>query len=201
MTLSTQQTDQPVKSAEQKLEDLERFIARRFDEISMEIEATSQLIEMGEEDAQRRFGDMLGAMHAITFSGDGKTSANSGAELESVIKETEDAATRIMDATDRIARRLEDDVPELIGQYDPDIQEIMLACSFQDLVSQRVSMALQSIRHVEERMKSTLEKFGIKIETEQSKIDTSSPHSSAKKNDDFIPDTAQSQDDIDALFD
>ena len=133
MSVSNPQATPDIKSADQKLEDLERFIARRFDEISMEIEATSQLIEMGEEDAKNRFSDMLGAMHTITFSGDGKTSANSGAELESVIKETEDAATRIMDATDRIAQKLENDVPELLGQYDPDIQEIMLACSFKTL--------------------------------------------------------------------
>lgn len=196
----TAEAKTPEQTAEDKLNDLERFIARRFDEISMEIEATSQLIEMGEEDAQKRFGDMLGAMHAITFSGDGNTSANSGAELEAVIKETEDAANTIMDSIDRISNRIQEQLPDKAGEYDEDVQAIMLACSFQDLTSQRVSMALEAIRSVEERMTDTLEKFGISIQKQKESLDSAGiPTSTAE--DDFIPTPASSQDDIDALFD
>lgn len=198
MTTAEQKSQDQV-DAEQKLNDLERFIARRFDEISMEIEATSQLIEMGEEDAQKRFGDMLGAMHAITFSGDGNTSANSGAELEAVIKETEDAANTIMDSIDRISNRIQEQLPDKAGEYDEDVQAIMLACSFQDLTSQRVSMALEAIKGVEERMTDTLEKFGISIQKQKESLDSAGIPTST--DDDFVPTPASSQDDIDALFD
>ncbi|PCI00797.1 MAG: hypothetical protein COB76_02750 [Alphaproteobacteria bacterium] len=197
MTIPSVNQDTSEKSPDEKLTDLERFIARRFDEISMEIEATSQLIEMGEEDAQKRFGDMLGAMHSITFSGDGSTSANSGAELEAVIKETEDAANTIMDATDRIASRVQEHLPEKSSEYDQDIQDIMLACSFQDLTSQRVSMALEAIRNVESRMTDTLEKFGITIKTHKDNLDAKTGGGT----DDLTPESATSQDDIDSLFD
>lgn len=201
MSAETQQNEQ-LDATEKKLADLERFIARRFDEISMEIEATSQLIEMGEEDAQKRFRDMLGAMHAITFSGDGTTSANSGAELEAVIKETEDAATTIMDAAERIVKRLEsEDSPNML-YHDEDIQKIILACSFQDLVSQRVSTSLKMIKNIEERLTSTLEKFGISIEKHQQELDEAGiPTSTKAKQDDFVPESGTSQADIDALFD
>jgi chemotaxis protein CheZ len=196
-TEPVQNNDLKISDAEKKLEDLERFIARRFDEISMEIEATSQLIEMGEEDAQKRFSDMLGAMHAITFSGDGSTAANSGAELEAVIKETEDAANQIMDSIDRISNRIQEQIPDKAGDYDADIQAIILACSFQDLTSQRVTMALQTIRGVEERMTETLKKFGITIQESKEKM----ADPSVKAKDDFIPESGSSQNDIDALFD
>src|SRR5690606_35181124 len=134
-------------TAEERLAKMELFIARRFDEISMEINATSQMIDMAEEGATKRFQDMLGTLHAITFSGDGNTPANSGAELESVIGEAEEAVTRIMDAADRIGARTESVTDETTkNAINADIQEILMACEFQDLTGQRIRKALDNIR-------------------------------------------------------
>lgn len=188
---STTPMDQP--STEETLAKLEKFIARRFDEISMEINATSQMIDMAEEGASRRFHEVLGMLSAITHSGDGKTPANSGAELEAVIKESEQAATRIMDATDKIATCVENNkdakVSDIIDEIDQQTQEILLACSFQDLTSQRVQTSLDNIRSIEERLSNTLSKFGIEVTDKQAQAD------------DFVPSGSSSQDDIDALFD
>lgn len=188
---STTPMDQP--STEETLAKLEKFIARRFDEISMEINATSQMIDMAEEGASRRFHEVLGMLSAITHSGDGKTPANSGAELEAVIKESEQAATRIMDATDKIATCVENNkdakVSDIIDEIDQQTQEILLACSFQDLTSQRVQTSLDNIRSIEERLSNTLSKFGIEVTDKQAQAD------------DFVPSESSSQDDIDALFD
>ncbi len=184
---------------EQKLDDLERFIARRFDEISMEIEATSQLMEMAEEDAGKRFTDMLAMLNAISFAGDGSSPANSGAELEAVVKETEEAATKIMDSADKIKAVLEQYEEDLSSdmrlatvsdEIFTHVQNILLACEFQDLVSQRVRTSLKNIRDIEERLSGTLEKFGV----DTSKVKDQSVAPSQK------PDLS-SQDDIDALFD
>lgn len=191
------------KSIDDKLDDLETFIARRFDEISMEIEATSQLMEMAEEDAGKRFADMLAVLNAVSSAGDGSSPANSGRELEAVIQETESAATKIMDAADKIRSILE--------EYDEDfssdmrmatisesiymqVQNILLACEFQDLVSQRVATALKNIREVQETMDNTLSKFGIdtKAAKEKGILDSESSANGAEK--------VASQDDIDALF-
>jgi vacuolar-type H+-ATPase subunit I/STV1 len=91
------------KDVHQSIEELRTFVARRFDEISMEINATSQLLDMAEEDASKRFGEIFETMQAISHKGDGLTPANSGVELEAVVAETEQAANTIMDAVDIIS--------------------------------------------------------------------------------------------------
>src|SRR5690606_37060850 len=91
---------------------METFIKRRFDEISMEINATSQQIDMTEEGMAKRFSEILGAMNAISYQGDGDTPANTGVELEAVIAETTKAATQILDSTDKINLLLYDEPAE-----------------------------------------------------------------------------------------
>lgn len=187
---------------DEKLDALEKFIARRFDEISMEIEATSQLMEMAEEDAGKRFQDMLAMLHSVSSIGDGNSSANSGTQLEAVVKETEIAATTIMDAAENIKITLEKNEDLLCDNMQlaalsesifNDAQNIVLACGFQDLVSQRVTTSLKNIREIEERLSSTLSKFGIDVSKPTQERMNSSNDSVAK--------APASQSDIDALFD
>lgn len=183
---------------DKKLDDLERFIARRFDEISMEIEATSQLMEMAEEDAGKRFHDMLAMLNAISVARDGSSPANSGLELKAVVAETEKAATTIMDAADAIKGLLDKYDAELSSDmhlamlsehiYDQ-IQIIILSCEFQDLVSQRVTTAIDNIQAIQDRLGSTLEKFGISLPSPE-ELKAAAPQN----------DTTSSQGDIDALF-
>ncbi len=202
MTQAPAETTSPEKSeVDEKLDSLEQFIARRFDEISMEIEATSQLMEMAEEDAGKRFQDMLGMLSAISAVGDGSSPANSGLELKAVVKETEEAATTIMDAADKIKTTIDthdDDLTsdmhlapmaEIIHEQ---VQNIILACGFQDLVSQRVTTSLENIKSIEERLSSTLSKFGIEIPTSED---------NTASNDTPVVNELSSQGDIDALFD
>ena len=205
MTQDTTNT-KPNEDVDQKLNDLERFIARRFDEISMEIEATSQLMEMAEEDAGRRFTDMLTMLNTISFAGDGSSPANSGAELEAVVKETEQAATTIMDSADQIKETLDkyaDDMADdmrlavMAEDIHKNVQHIIMACEFQDLVSQRVTTSLENIRDIEEKLSSTLSKFG--IDTETAKAKAMEAATAAKTKGDGA-DQLASQDDIDALF-
>src|SRR5690606_39054363 len=68
---------------------MEKFVARRFDEISMEINATSQQVDMAEEGITQRFTDIFQALEALAYQGDGKTAANTGVELDAVLKTTE----------------------------------------------------------------------------------------------------------------
>jgi len=201
-------TETPKIDVDEKLNSLETFIARRFDEISMEIEATSQLMEMAEEDAGKRFTDMLGMLNAISFSGgDGSSAANSGAELEAVVSETEKAATRIMDSADKISNTLTENEELLSGDMHLatvsetiflEIQNIMMACEFQDLVSQRVTNSLKNIREIQERLDTTLSKFGIDTsKAKETKLVKDHTNDGEMAN----VESASSQDDIDALFD
>ncbi len=182
-----------------KLAMMEKFIARRFDEISMEINATSQQVDMAEEGIARRFGEILDIMSAISYHGEGETQVNTGVELEAVIDDTEQAANKILDAADRIAGLVceqddwnnPDKREELLENIRDDVQNILLACTFQDLTGQRIRKTLENLHLIEERLSGTLDRLGINIKVDQERaVDTVSEGKTK----------AQSQDDIDAIF-
>ena len=180
---------------------METFIKRRFDEISMEINATSQQIDMTEDGMAKRFGEILGVMNAISFQGDGSTPANTGVELEAVIADTSKAANTILDCADRMNDMLTASEADLWSDADKraaalqslqeDIQNIMIACSFQDIAGQRIRKTLESIHDIEDRISGALEGMGIGPETLQAATNTSQKDALKSGN---------SQDEIDALF-
>lgn len=98
-----------VDSVAQRLSTIEQFIARRFDEISMEINATSQQVDMAEEGIIKRFAEILEILKAVSYAGDGSTAANAGVELDAVVEMTEQAANRILDAADHLTSRIEEE--------------------------------------------------------------------------------------------
>lgn len=184
-----------VNSLNAHLSSIEKFISRRFDEISMEINATSQQVDMTEDTIVKRFAEILEILGSISYSGAGDSAANTGVELEAVIEETEDAANNILDAADRIM----DYVTNETDWNDPnkresvrekiqgDIQEILLACTFQDLTGQRIRNTLNNLHQIESRLSSTFERLGIKVEPDRRHIEEK-----VQK--------ASSQGDIDALL-
>lgn len=152
-----------------RLKALETFIARRFDEISMEINATSQLVGMAEDGMARRFSEILQTLQAISHHGDGSTPVSAGVELDAVIDITKNAANQILDAAGRIATRLHNvrdwnDLGErktALESVNKDVEDILVACTFQDLTGQRVRKTLENLRAVEERLGGLLEKLGL----------------------------------------
>lgn len=188
-----------VLTVHQQLDMMEKFIARRFDEISMEINATAQQVELGEAGIDKRFAEIMDILSAISYRGDTNkaTAANTGVELEAVIGDTEEAANKILDAADRIAVLVQDREDwqddkkreELLARIKQDVQDILLACTFQDLTGQRIRKTLENLHLIEERLSGTLERLGIKV-----KVDPASAVKSLAGN------SAQSQADIDAMF-
>lgn len=183
-----------VDGVSQKLSTIEQFIARRFDEISMEINATSQQVDMAEEGIIKRFSEILEILKAVSYSGDGTTAANAGVELDAVVEMTDQAANRILDAADRISGRLEtekeaasDEHKQAFDEMSKDIEEIFMACSFQDITGQRIRNTLENLRVIEDRLGTALEKMGIHIEAE------AEDHAAIKNK-------LSSQDDIDGFF-
>lgn len=178
-----------------QLQAIERFVSRRFDEISMEINATSQQVDMAEEGITRKFTDILEVLKAISFSGDGKTPANAGVELGTVVDITEDATNRILDAagtTADIATNADIDWSneeartEKLQAIAASMDEIIIACSFQDITGQRIRTTLENLHEIEERLNTALKKMGVVVEIAEpitNKMEVSS------------------QDDIDSLFD
>lgn len=187
-----------IHAMKEQMDGMERFVRRRFDEISMEINATSQQLDMAEEGLAGRFSEVLSVISAISFSGNGLTAANTGVELEAVITDTEEAANRILDAADRISQRIsaetelsaEEARKRFLAETRNDVQEILMACTFQDLTGQRIRKTLESLQIIENKISTTLDELGIEV-----KVD---PLAGGVR--DSTENHAHSQADIDALF-
>lgn len=198
---------QQVRDLKSQIDTLEHFIARRFDELSMEVNATSQLVGMAEEGIDKKFADVFDTLSAISWYEDGKTPANTGVELEAIVQATEQAANTILDSVDRIGDKLSEGTnwedphsrASFISGIDADLQEIVMACSFQDLTSQRVRKTLESIKDVEEKLQSTLEKFGVQLPKTQDQA--AEDHTEAQAKPTGIDVQTMDQGDIDSLFD
>lgn len=186
-----------LKELKDKLFGMDEYIKRRFSELSMEINATSQQLDMAEEGLGKRFGEVLETLGAISYHGTGSTAANTGIELDAVIETTEKAANTIIDAAEKIGGILDDkdrdwskeeDRDEALSNVGTLLQDILLACSFQDLTGQRIRKALDSIKEIEDDLVATFEQMGVHYDVQEhvQKEVQEAQHSS--------------QDDIDALF-
>ncbi|MBI1301365.1 MAG: hypothetical protein GC137_06870 [Alphaproteobacteria bacterium] len=179
-----------------QLKTLETFIARRFDEISMEINATAQQADMAESSMSEKFKDILEALSAINFSGSGDTAANTGVELETVIHQTEQAANTILDRADSILAHVGDSadwtdetaIKKAREAIANDVSEIVMACSFQDITGQRIRNTLVNLHDMEDKLNTTFQALGIEVKPDETKV-----AEKTKK--------GATQDDIDSLFD
>lgn len=160
-----------------QLSDMNTLFKRRFDEISMEINATSQQVDMAEENTRKQFAEILKILAAISYSGDGNSQVNAGVELEAVIEDTEEAANTILDAADRIAVRLQkedwdnhDSREEAIQQIKTDVQEILMACTFQDMTGQRIRRTLENLHDIESKLSTMLQKIGIDVNPTEDEV-------------------------------
>lgn len=191
-----------LSSLNTKLDKYEDYMATRLDDLSAEINASSQLSEMAEESLVKRFAEILDIIGAISYKGAGDAPMNAGVELEKVIEVTEDAATKIMDAAESIMQKIEnnDDLADpdkretAMNDIRTQIQEILVACSFQDLTGQRVRKTLENMQLIEERLSSTLYKLGLDVEEHQGK-GAGAEIAAVKEA------KTSSQDDIDGMFD
>lgn len=180
---------------DRRLADIEALINRRFDEISSEIYATTEQVDMAEKGIIRRFTEIFEVLNAISYKGDGSTAANSGAELDAVVDMTEEAANRILDAAGRITNltRKETiwDHPDKRNQaldlIQQETEEIFMACSFQDLTGQRIRQTLKNINNIEDRLGKALDKLGIHIDENANSLVEKEKNSA-------------SQEDIDTIF-
>ena len=139
-----------------KLDDLRRFVDRRFAELSMEIHASVQLIDFSETNITEQLGAVKSQL-AEVLAVPQAASRNSGTELEAVVQTTEAAANRIMEAAEAIGDWLQEISadPALRDRISGKVNAIFEACSFQDLTSRRIRRAIDHL-HTVENMLSTI---------------------------------------------
>ena len=157
---------------QESVAELRRFVARRFDEVSFEVNATGQMVGMSEDNMTKRFTEVLIVLNAISFKGDGKTPHNVGVELDAVVKTTEDAANKILDAAALISELTKRPIDwaddrqraKALAAINNQADNILAACAFQDLTGQRIARTLENIRKAEAELSDTLKRMGIKID-------------------------------------
>lgn len=198
-TGSAEETVEARGTLSARLEAFESFVARRFDELSAEVNATSLQLNMAEAGLSERFSEVFDVIETITRRGDGSEPAHAGIELDAVVDRTEEAAVRILDA----ASRIEDNLERLLGtppgdettrrvlqSMKEDVGQITVACTFQDLTGQRIRNTLSRLRQIETTLHDAAGTLGLTLTRPSARPETAQP----------TGDTEVSQADIDALF-
>ena len=130
--------------------ELHRFVDRRIAELSMEINATVQLVDYSETNLSGQLGRMQEQIATLVAMPNAAT-RNSGLELEAVVQATETAANRIMEAAEAIGDWLRSGTrdAESVEAVAERVNAIFEACSFQDITSQRIRRAIEHLQQVE----------------------------------------------------
>jgi chemotaxis protein CheZ len=138
-------------------EELRRFFDRRIAELSTEILATLEMVDVNETHLSDQLQQMHGEISRVMALPSGAT-RNSGLELEGVIETTDAAANRIMGAAEaiRAAVAAGGQKAVILDQ----VNEIFEACSFQDLTGQRIRRALEHLQRVEGTISEMVEQTG-----------------------------------------
>lgn len=136
--------------------DLTRLVDRRIAELSAELHASVELVDMNEAKVSRELG-MMHEQVARLVAAPATGTRNSGVELEAVVITTEAAANTIMEAAEAIQDWIQggERDPEFIQSLASRVNTIFEACSFQDVTGQRIRRAIQHLQQVE----SMLERF------------------------------------------
>jgi len=138
-----------------RIDELRRFVDRRFAELSTEIHASVQMIDYSEANISSQLGAVKSQLAEVLAVPQAAT-RNSGTELEAVVQTTEAAANRIMEAAEAIGEWLEElrADPDMRARISEKVNAIFEACSFQDLTSQRIRRAIDHLHHVETMLTS-----------------------------------------------
>jgi chemotaxis protein CheZ len=120
-------------------------------------------------------------------------------ELDAVVRHTETATNAILECAENLgalASATGGDVGERINAITTRIYE---ASNFQDITGQRITKVVRALRHIEDKVIALAGAFGEKIEPSRPPADKREGEA-ALLNGPQLPQTANSQDDIDALL-
>lgn len=134
-------------------------------------------------------------------------------ELDAVVSATEDATNAIMGAAEKIeavAAQLGEEHAEALSNA---VTEIFEACSFQDITGQRIGKVVTALKEIEQKVETVIERFGPDRETREKLKQARLAEKAAVETNDVgefeeddllhgpqLPDNANTQDEIDALF-
>ena len=136
--------------------DLSRLVDRRIAELSAELHASVELVDMNEAKLSAELTQVHNQIASLVAAPTAST-RNSGVELEAVVIATEAAANTIMEAAEAIQDWISGGTQDAasIQSLASRVNEIFEACSFQDVTGQRIRRAIQHLQNVE----TMLERF------------------------------------------
>ena len=161
MSVTTDSTEQLRDAVRAELHpalaDLQRFVDRRIAELSAELHASVEIVDMGEEQmksALARIHDQIGQLVAMPAA----ATRNSGLELEAVVQATEAAANTIMEAAEAIQAWVASGAQDkdAVAAIAARVSSIFEACSFQDVTGQRIRRAIQHLQQVENMLETMI---------------------------------------------
>ncbi|MBI3709274.1 MAG: protein phosphatase CheZ [Proteobacteria bacterium] len=127
-------------------------------------------------------------------------------ELDAIVVHTAEATGAILDA----AEQIEAATATLPAENGRAIQErvtrIYEACNFQDITGQRITKIVKTLKQIENKVEALVAAFGDEVARErargkESAVPAATPSDADLLNGPQLPTTANSQADIDALFD
>ncbi len=164
-----------------------------------EVEALSRYIQTAKTEIAALRPDQIRSDHIVPATD----------ELDAVVSATEDATNTIMEAAETIeevAERLDEELANALSIATTKIYE---ACSFQDITGQRISKVVGALKEIEIRVNAIVAAFDGEDAAlvRQRVVDHAAPRDpNSVESDELLhgpqlPDHANNQDDIDALFD
>lgn len=131
-------------------DELRRFVDRRVAEVSAEVHGAVQLVDFSEANLSGQIA-RIAEQVAQVVAAPAAATRNSGVELEAVVQATEQAANRILEATEAISHWIATGSRDnaALAEVARRVDTIMEACTFQDLTGQRIRRAIEHLQSVE----------------------------------------------------
>jgi chemotaxis protein CheZ len=120
-------------------------------------------------------------------------------ELDAVVRHTETATNTILECAENLGALASASGGEVGESINAIVTRIYEASNFQDITGQRINKVVRALRHIEEKVIMLARAFGENIEPSRPPLDKREGDA-ALLNGPQLPQTANSQDDIDALL-
>jgi len=136
---------------DERLGDLKRFVDRRISEVSAEVSASVELMDIQDKSVHRHLAEVRERIAQIAAADPREAWLKGGMELEFVVEVTEQAANRVMDVAERLFALAQGDLStDAAHDSIRDLAATLFeACSFQDLVGQRVERVRFQLKEAE----------------------------------------------------
>jgi chemotaxis protein CheZ len=123
-----------------------------------------------------------------------------GEELDTIVKETENATNEIMTAAEAIMGSPEAEAAAYKQAVESQCMRIIEACSFQDITGQRIRKVVGTLKHIEERLERLQKVWGPDLKDASAAPDEQPQGDKALMNGPQLHGKGVSQSAVDAMF-